>query len=197
MAKPTAMKIAPSKPWPLDKIKEYPHNPKNHPPAQIDLLMVLLEKYGSDQDIVVDEKGEILKGHGRKMAARKLKWKTYPVTQRFGLSEEDKIAMRIADNQVPLLGGWDNELVKFEITRLQRSGYDVKLLGFGEAQLVQFTTSIQPPAGFQAFGEDIPTQHECPACHYRWSGSTAVTEKPAPKPTKEKKPRVAKAAKKK
>ncbi len=168
----TAMKTATSKRWKLDAIKEYPHNPKTHPPAQITLLAALLAKFGPDQDIVVDEKGVILKGHGRKMAAREAGMKDFPVTQRFGLSDEDKIALRIADNQLPLLGAWDNELVRFEIERLKRAEYPIELLGFGEAQLVQFTTVPGPPAGgFASYGEDIPTQFCCPQCKFSWSGS--------------------------
>lgn len=166
-----AMKILSSKRWALDRIKEYPHNPRTHPPAQVALLAQLMTRYGPDQDIVVDEHGVILKGHGRKLAAREAGFKDYPVTQRLGLSEDDKRAMRIADNQVALLSGWDNELVRFELEALKRADYPVALLGFGDAQLVQFTTVPGPPAGgFQAFGENIPTQFCCPSCKYAWSG---------------------------
>lgn len=165
------LKIAPSKWWPLDEIKEYARNPRTHPPAQIELLGSLLEKYGPDQDIVVDERGEILKGHGRKLAARLKGWPSYPVVQRFGLSEAEKIAMRIEDNQLALLSGWDNELVRGEIAVLQKSGYELSLLGFGDAQLVSFTTTPGPPASFPEFGEDVPVQYCCPRCSYAWSGN--------------------------
>lgn len=167
----TEMRISATKEWPIAKIIPYEHNPRTHPAAQVELLATLIEKYGPDQPIVVDEKGVILKGHGRRLAVLNTNRKTFPVIQRFGLTEEDKAAMRIADNQVALLSGWDSELVGFEIKRLQRMNFDMKLLGFGEAQLVQFTTQPGPPAGgFQAFGEDIPTEYRCPKCSYSWSG---------------------------
>ena len=179
--KKRGLKITPAKWWALSEIKEYPRNPRTHPPAQIELLASLLNKYGPDQDIVVDEKGEILKGHGRKLAAAKCGWQSYPVVQRFGLSDAEKIAMRIEDNQLALLSGWDNELVRGEIAVLQKGGYDLALLGFGEAQLVSFTTTVGPPGAFQEFGEDLPTEHECPRCGYRWSGGAAPKNEPAPK----------------
>lgn len=170
MAKTTS-RITPTKNWPLAKIKPYEHNPRTHPAEQITLLAELLKRWGPDQPIVVDENEIILKGHGRLRAAADAGLKVFPVIQRFGLSEEDKAAMRIADNQVALLSGWDSELVGFEIKRLQRMNFDMKLLGFGEAQLVQFTTQPGPPAGgFQSFGEDIPTEYRCPKCSYSWSG---------------------------
>jgi hypothetical protein len=159
--------------WPLSKIKPYPNNPRTHPPAQIKLLAELLQRYGADQPIVVDEDGVILKGHGRMMAAAEAGIKSFPVVQRTGLSATDKTAMRISDNQVALLSGWDTELIRYEMRSLKAEDYDLALLGFGDAQLVQFTTQPGPPeGGFATFGEDIPTEHECPKCKYRWSGST-------------------------
>ena len=178
--KKRGLKIAPAKWWPLAEIRDYPRNPRTHPPAQVELLASLLEKYGPDQDIVVDENGVILKGHGRKLAATKNGWPSYPVVQRFGLSEAEKIAMRIEDNQLALLSGWDNELVRGEIAVLQKSGYELAMLGFGDAQLVSFTTTPGPPAAFAEFGDDIATEHECPRCGYRWSGSSKPAPEPAP-----------------
>jgi hypothetical protein len=92
---------------PLASVKPYPRNTRTHPPAQIELLASLLRKFGPDQPIVVDEGGVILKGHGREEAARTAGMASFPVVERRGLSEEDKAALRIADNQVALLSGWD------------------------------------------------------------------------------------------
>lgn len=180
--------------WPLDQIKPYPHNARTHPPAQISLLASLFKKHGPDQDIVVDEAGEILKGHGRLRAAHEAEMADYPVTQRFGLSDVEKRAMRLQDNQVALLSGWDNELVKFEMESLKRTGYDIALLGFGEAQLVQFMTTPAPPGSFPTFDENIPVAHQCPQCGYSWSGSSAPIEgKPEPAPAAKKPKKTAKA----
>lgn len=184
-AKPAAATILPQKMWPLDRIKPYPNNPRTHPPAQIDTLARLLRQYGPDQPIVVDEDGIILKGHGRRLGAYLAKLKAFPVIQRIGLTETEKRAMRIEDNQVALLSGWDPELIRGEIASLRTLGYDVALLGFGEAQLVNFETLPGPPAGgFPAFGSDIATDHECPKCSYRWSGSSAPRQPAQPKSKK-------------
>jgi len=172
--------------WPLEKIRPYPRNSKTHPPAQVTLLAQIFKKYGPDQDIVVDEDRVILKGHGRLLAAYEAKMGEYPVTQRFGMSDADKRAMRIADNQLPLLGAWDNALVQAEISELKLAGYDVQLLGFGEAQLVHFETTPGPPSQFPTFDENIPTAHQCPQCGYKWSGSSVPAAEPEKKPAKAK-----------
>src|SRR5690242_4209071 len=95
---------------PLDWFIPYERNARTHPESQIELLASLLTKYGPDQDIVVDEDRIILKGHGRLLAAQQAGLSHFTFTQRMGLSEADKQSMRLADNQVALLSGWDKEL---------------------------------------------------------------------------------------
>ncbi len=175
--------------WSITKIHPHPQNPRTHPPAQVALLAELLKRWGPDQPIVVDEDGVILKGHGRRLAAIAAGFEEFPVVQRLGLTEDDKRAMRIADNQVGLLSGWDKELVRGDILSLKNSGYDVALLGFGDTQLVSFETTPGPPGAFPTFGENIPTEHECPKCHYRWSGKATpeADGDKVPRPRKPKK----------
>lgn len=156
---------------PLAKIQPYPLNPRTHPPAQIALLAAIFLKHGIDQPIVMrKEDGFVLKGHGRRLAAIAAGMDEFPVVWREGLSEDDARAMRIDDNQIALLAGWDRELIFQEITALKTSGYDISTLGFGDAQLVQFTTTPGPPATFPSFGEGIATDYCCPRCGYKWSG---------------------------
>jgi DNA modification methylase len=119
----------------IDKIQPYPNNPRTHPPAQIAMLAAIMKRRGVDQPIVVDEDFVILKGHGRRLAALQAGFEEYPVVMHRGLSDADKAAMRIEDNQVALLAGWDTKLMTSEIGSLKLAGYDVKLLGFSEVQL--------------------------------------------------------------
>lgn len=164
----------------LAAIKPYPNNPRTHPPAQIKLLAEILRKYGPDQNIVVDEAGVILKGHGRLAAAEMAGFEVYPVIRRAGMAEADKQAMRIADNQMALLSGWDATMLRQEIADLRGGDYPIELLGFSEHQLEQFETEPAAPQEFQQFGEDIDTEHECPSCHYRWSGFAGLVPKTQP-----------------
>ena len=156
---------------PLSKIYPYPNNPRTHPPAQLALLAELIKKYGPDQDIVVDEDGVILKGHGRHGAATLAGLREFPVTVRLGMTDADKMAMRIQDNAVALLSGWDQELIRGEIGTLKQVGYELNMLGFGETQLVQFMTTPGPPDAFAQFGSDIDVDYCCPKCRHSWSGN--------------------------
>jgi DNA modification methylase len=123
---------------PLAAITPYPQNARTHSDEQIELLANLMLRYGVDQPIVVDEAGVILKGHGRRLAAIKAGFETFPVVMQRGLSDDDKRALRIADNQVALLAGWDQELMQLELGELKLHGFELPLLGFGDAELASF-----------------------------------------------------------
>jgi ParB-like chromosome segregation protein Spo0J len=120
----------------------------------------------------------ILKGHGRQIAARKCGLALVPTITRPGLTPAQKRAIVIADNQAPLLGGWDKDLLKLELGELRRLDYPLQLTGFSEASLVSYLAAGDPtpPSGFKAFGEDIAVEHQCPKCAYRWSGSSRPPE---------------------
>jgi ParB-like chromosome segregation protein Spo0J len=131
--------------WQLDAIKPYERNPREHPEAQINLLSRLMLKYGVDQPIVVDEQGVILKGHGRRLAALKAGFKEFPVVIHRGLDETEKRGLRVADNKVQLLAGWDETLLRLEIDDLKLNGFDIDFLGFDEKELLTIN-----PGGFLA-----------------------------------------------
>jgi hypothetical protein len=132
---------------PLSRFLPYPQNPRTHPPEMIAFLAYLLKRYGPDQPIVVDENWIIVKGHGRRESALQAGLEEFPYVRRLDLSEAEKIAMRIDDNQSALLSGWNIPLVHGEIGRLKGFGYDINRLGFGQAELVQFTTTPGPENG--------------------------------------------------
>lgn len=138
---------------PISWLKPYPNNARTHPPAQVTMLAELLKKHGPDQPIVTDEDGVILKGHGRRLAAIAAGFEEFPVVVRTGMTDAEKTAMRLDDNQVTLLGGWDNELIRAEIGSLKLVGYDIGLLGFQESQLRGWGVIQQPPVDADAVPE--------------------------------------------
>lgn len=65
--------------------------------------------------MLIDEKGEIIAGHGRVMAAEMLKMDSVPVIVLSGLTDEQKKAYRLADNRLPMNAGWDEDLLRMEL----------------------------------------------------------------------------------
>jgi hypothetical protein len=126
--------------WPIARIKPYDNNPRTHPEDQIEVIAKSMIQDGVTAPIFVDEEGVIIYGHGRRLAALKCKFRQYPVIIARGWTEDRKRAVRIKDNQLGLLSGWDMVELRGEIASLQSSGYDLPLLGFGD-QMTSWLTS--------------------------------------------------------
>lgn len=83
--------------WPLDRLKPAPNNHKNHTEESVAKLARSLDDIGQLQAIIVDKECEIIAGHGRLMAARKLGWDKVKVIQ-VPVDRATAIKARIADN---------------------------------------------------------------------------------------------------
>lgn len=85
----------------LSELKPYPNNPKIHTDEQIEQIAksITLTK-GLRQPIVIDTDGYIVCGHGRYLAAKKLKMKTVPCELIDDLTEDEIRAYRLIDNRI-------------------------------------------------------------------------------------------------
>nr|DAM75626.1 MAG TPA: Putative modification methylase [Caudoviricetes sp.] len=119
----------------IDKIKMYENNAKEHPSWQIEKLSETIKKIGYRSPIVVDENNMILAGHGRYMALKKLGYSDVQVVRHTDLTEEDKKAYMIVDNQYTLNTGFNIEILRQEIEELESVDFDTSLLGFDEIEL--------------------------------------------------------------
>jgi len=109
---------------PLNEIKPYKKNNKLHPDEQVEKIATQIRKFGFDQPIVIDEKGVILKGHGRLLAAQKLKLKKVPTITHAGLKAPEKRALRIGDNRVAK-SDWNLPSLRFELGYLDSLNIDL------------------------------------------------------------------------
>jgi ParB-like chromosome segregation protein Spo0J len=80
--------------------------------------------------VLVDEQGSIIAGHGRTLAAHKLKMTEIPVMVAEGWSDAKKRAYIIADNKLAMNAGWDNEMLALELGEIGELGFDLDLTGF-------------------------------------------------------------------
>jgi ParB-like chromosome segregation protein Spo0J len=109
-----------------------PHigNPKLHPEAQIVALMSSIREYGFTNPVLIDENGGIIAGHGRLLAAKRLKMETVPCLRLHGLTPAKKRLYVIADNRLAELGEWDDELLSAQLNIAVEEGGDPALSGF-------------------------------------------------------------------
>jgi hypothetical protein len=126
--------------WTLDRIKPYGKNPRTHSEDQVELIAKNMQRFGVTTPVLVDQDGVLIYGHGRLLAAQKLKFKTLPVcVAPADWSEADKKAYRVADNQLGLLSMWDVPNLKGELGELDAVNFDLQMLGFGAAELKAWT----------------------------------------------------------
>lgn len=124
--------------WPADKVERravadlipYARNARTHSEAQVAQIAASIREWGWTVPVLVDEAGTIIAGHGRVLAAQKLGLDTVPVMVAAGWSEAQTRAYVLADNQLALNAGWDQELLKIELGDLEASGFDLGLIGF-------------------------------------------------------------------
>jgi DNA modification methylase len=99
---------------PIGELKPSPRNARTHSERQILKLVASFVRFGFVSPILVDENGEVIAGHGRLEAARRLGRTVVPTICVSHMSDADKRAYRIADNRLAELAGWDDDLLKIE-----------------------------------------------------------------------------------
>jgi ParB/RepB/Spo0J family partition protein len=83
----------------VGSLRPSPHNARTHSNRQIRLISKSIKEFGFTNPILIDEANQILAGHGRWSAAKLLGWPDVPTLQISHLSEAQKRAYIIADNQ--------------------------------------------------------------------------------------------------
>src|ERR1700756_4544154 len=114
--------------WPLDKLIPYARNPRTHSDAQVAQIAASITEFGFNNPILVDSKAGIIAGHGRLLAARKLRLTEVPVIVLDHLTPAQKRAYIIADNQLALNAGWDEALLAAELAALQQEEFNLGLI---------------------------------------------------------------------
>ncbi len=133
--------------WLLDKLIPYSKNPRTHSDAQIEQIAASIKAFGFNSPILVDSTAGIIAGRGRFLAARKLQLKEVPVIVLDHLSEIQKRAYVIADNQIALNAGWDEELLRVELAALEEGDFNVNLIGFEDEELAQLLADQEAAEG--------------------------------------------------
>ena len=113
----------------------YVNNSRTHSEEQVNQIVASINEFGFTNPLLIDEKDNIIAGHGRLMASKKLGMEEVPCIVLSGLTEAQKKAYIIADNKMALNAGWDEELLKIELENLKELDFDLELTGFNVDEL--------------------------------------------------------------
>ena len=130
----------------ISDLKPYKNNPRKNDKA-VDAVAASIKAFGFKQPVVIDDNGEIIAGHTRLKAAKKLGIKTVPCIVADDLTPEQIKAYRLADNKVGELAEWDWNLLPVEMDGL--TGFDMTEFGFeeNEADVNEFGENFTLPSG--------------------------------------------------
>lgn len=120
---------------PTSRLVPYAKNARTHSPAQVEQIANSIRSFGFNNPVLIDENDGIVAGHGRVMAAQELGLDEVPCIRLGHLSDRERRAYIIADNQIALKSGWDVGLLSEELNSLAELELDLGTLGFDEQEL--------------------------------------------------------------
>jgi ParB-like chromosome segregation protein Spo0J/DNA modification methylase len=133
--------------WPVDRLIPSDVNPRTHSPEQVAQIAASIREFGFVNPILVGPDGGIIAGEGRFRAALTQGMREVPVIVLGHLSEVQRQALVIADNQLALNAGWDEQMLREQSATLQNEGFDLDLLGFDDLELARQLAEHEAAAG--------------------------------------------------
>src|SRR5216684_517064 len=112
--------------WSIERLVEYPRNPRKNDGA-VDRMCASIREFGFKIPCLVRSDGEVVDGHLRLKAARKLGIAEIPVILCDEWSEAQVKAFRLLVNRSVSWAAWDEELLALELQELNAQDFDLSL----------------------------------------------------------------------
>ncbi len=151
----------------LAEMRPAPWNPRTITDFQLEALQHSLEEFGAVEPVVLNADGLILGGHQRYAAARALGWDSLPAV-RLDLDEESAKLLNLALNRIS--GEWDTSMLAELVSTIDRQASEFVVAGFPSDEVERLLASLDQDAPPEFPEVDATTDHQCPSCHYQWSG---------------------------
>ncbi|MEC1788624.1 DNA modification methylase [Schinkia azotoformans] len=126
----------------VNELIPYAKNARHNEKA-VDKVASSIKEFGFKNPIIVDEKNEIIAGHTRLLAAKKLGIAEVPTIKVDDLTPEQVKAFRIADNKTAEIAEWDFDLLAQELEELKLVDYNLELTGFDFSEAEQLLDSLK------------------------------------------------------
>jgi DNA modification methylase len=120
--------------WPIDKFVPYVRNPRKNG-AAVDRMCSSIREFGFKIPCLVRSGGEVVDGHLRLKAARKLGITEIPVILCDEWTPAQVKAFRLMVNRSVTWANWDEDLLALELQEIQESDFDLSLTGFDPGEI--------------------------------------------------------------
>lgn len=129
--------------WPVARLVAYAKNPRRNDSA-VDRMCESISEFGFKIPVLARSNGEVVDGHLRLKAARKLQIAEVPVILCDEWTEAQVKAFRLMVNRSVTWAAWDDELLASELKDIQAMGYDLALTGFNVSEIDTLLTPVLP-----------------------------------------------------
>lgn len=137
--------------WSIDRFVPYDRNPRKND-AAVDRMCASIKEFGFKIPCLVRSDGEVVDGHLRLKAARKLGITEIPVILCDEWSPAQVKAFRLMVNRSVTWADWDEEALALELQEIQESDFDLSLTGFDPGEIDgllaledEETANVAPP----------------------------------------------------
>ena len=156
----------------IKELIPYCNNSRTHSDEQVLQIASSIKEFGFTNPVLIDDQGGIIAGHGRIMAAQKLKMDEVPTITLSDLSEAQKKAYIIADNKLALNAGWDDAILRVEFEALKELDFDLVLIGFDGTELANMfldgTDLVEDSKTKEIDTDDFEMSCICPKCGFEF-----------------------------
>jgi len=148
-----------------DSLVPYAKNPRTHSEEQIAQIASSIKEFGFTNPILIDGNKRVIAGHGRLAAAKEIGLEMVPCIDLSHLTEEQLRMYVIGDNKIALNGGWNEDLLRVELTALKELGADLQLTGFDVTELadIMLGKDVEFKEYDESAADDVQTL-TCPKC---------------------------------
>lgn len=123
--------------WPIERLIDYARNLCRNDHA-VEQITAVITEFGFRIPVIARSSGEIVDGHLRLKAARRLGLSTVPVVLADELTDAQIRAFLLLVNRSATWAGWDDALLALELEDLQLSEFELALTGFDEEEISWF-----------------------------------------------------------
>lgn len=152
---------------PISELVEYANNAKLHPAEQVDQIAASIEEFGFNSPILAwhneDGEPEIVAGHGRLMAAKKLigeghdELSELPTIFLDHLTEEQRRAYILVDNKLTMNSDFDYDMLMSELDSL--GNIDMEDFGFVIDADVDIDYEVEDEDLSEDYSQNVGTVH--------------------------------------
>src|SRR6202795_5260575 len=120
--------------WPIDRLVFYARNPRKND-AAVDRMCSSIREFGFKVPVLARSDGEVVDGHLRLKAARKLEIAEVPVILCDEWTPAQVKAFRLMVNRSVTWADWDEDLLALELQDIQEADFDLSLTGFDPGEI--------------------------------------------------------------